>query len=187
MQGSAVGVGMTMSLPAVIRIAYEKGKYGFVFGRRGVTMEACSSFFLPRLVGFSRAMYLVSTGAVYPPNSKHFGDLFAETLPDPSQVLPRALELAADIAQNVSPLASHLNRSLMWRGADSAEGAHLLDSSVIYHMFAGPDQKEGVKAFFEKRKPNFPASVNDTPPNFPWWTEVDTGRRPAAIKGESKL
>jgi enoyl-CoA hydratase/carnithine racemase len=101
-------------------------------------MEACSSFFLPRLVGFSRAMYLVSTGAVYPPNSKHFGDLFAETLPDPSQVLPRALELAADIAQNVSPLASHLNRSLMWRGADSAEGAHLLDSSVIYHMFAGP-------------------------------------------------
>lgn len=100
-------------------------------------MEACSSYFLPRLIGFSRAMYLVSTGAVFPPTSKHFGDLFAETLPDPTQVLPRALELAADIAENVSPLASHMNQSLMWRGADSPEGAHLLDSSVIGHMFAG--------------------------------------------------
>ena len=101
-------------------------------------MEACSSFFLPRLIGFSRAMYLVSTGAVYPPTSEHFGGLFAETLPESSQVLPRALELAADIAQNVSTLASYLSRSLMWRGADSAEGAHLLDSSVIYHMFSSP-------------------------------------------------
>lgn len=98
-------------------------------------MEACSSFFLPRLIGFSRAMYLVSTGAVYPPTSKHFDGLFAETLQEPSQVLPRALEIAADIAQNVSTLASHMNRSLMWRGADSAEGAHLLDSRVIKHMF----------------------------------------------------
>ena len=137
MQGSAVGVGMTMTLPAIIRIAYEKGKYGFVFGRRGITMEACSSYFLPRLIGFSRAMYLVSTGAVYPPTSKHFGDLFSETLPEQSMVLPRALELASDIAQNVSPVASHLNRSLMWRGAASPEEAHLLDSSVIYHMFNG--------------------------------------------------
>ena len=100
-------------------------------------MEACSSYFLPRLIGFSRAMYLVSTGAVYPPTSKHFGDLFSETLPEQSMVLPRALELASDIAQNVSTLASHLNRSLMWRGAASPEEAHLLDSSVIYHMFNG--------------------------------------------------
>lgn len=137
MNGSAVGVGMTMSLPAIMRIAYEKGKYGFVFGRRGVTMEACSSYFLPRLVGFSRAMYLVSTGAVFPPTSPHFGGLFNETLPEASMVLPRALEVATDIAENVSTLAGYLNRSLMWRGANSPEEAHLLDSSVIYHMFNG--------------------------------------------------
>jgi enoyl-CoA hydratase/carnithine racemase len=117
------------------RIAYEGGKYGFVFARRGITMESSSSFFLPRLIGYSRAMYLVTTGGVYPPTSKHFGHLFAETLPEASQVLPRALELAAEIAENVSPLASYLNRELMWRNPGSAEGTHLVDSAVLYHMF----------------------------------------------------
>lgn len=119
------------------RIAYEGGKYGFVFARRGITMESSSSFFLPRLIGYSRAMYLLTTGGVFPPNSKHFGPLFAETLPDAKQVLPTALKLASDIAQNVSPLALYLNHSMMWRGPDSAEASHLLDSSVLYHMFYG--------------------------------------------------
>lgn len=100
-------------------------------------MESASAYFLPRLIGFSNAMYLVSTGAVLPPTARQFGDLFAETLPDPTRVFPRALQLAEDIAQNVSPLASHLSRALMWRGPDSPEEAHLLDSSVIYHMFGG--------------------------------------------------
>ncbi|KAJ5787659.1 hypothetical protein N7457_002649 [Penicillium paradoxum] len=187
MQGSAVGVGMTMTLPAIIRIGYEKGKYGFVFARRGITMESCSSYFLPRLVGHSNASYLVSTGAVFPPTSKHFGDLFNETLPDPSQVLPRALELATDIAENVSPSASYLNRALLWRDTGSAEGAHLVESHVITHIFGAADQKEGVTAFFEKRKPNFKANLDDNPPpNVPWWTEVDTGRSPKA-KVISKL
>ncbi|KAJ5305898.1 hypothetical protein N7508_004913 [Penicillium antarcticum] len=181
MQGSAVGVGMTMTLPAIIRIAYEKGKYGFVFARRGITMESCSSFFLPRLVGHSNASYLVSTGGVFPPTSKHFGDLFNEVLPDPSKVFPRAIELATEIAENVSPSASYLNRALMWRDTGSAEAAHLIESHVIYHMFAAPDQKEGVSAFFEKRKPNFRTNLDENPPaNVPWWTEVDTGRNPKA-------
>jgi enoyl-CoA hydratase/carnithine racemase len=152
MQGSAVGLGMTMTLPAAIRfdgsrlmiesllthprIAYEGGKYGFVFARRGITMESSSSFFLPRLIGYSRAMYLVTTGGIYPPTSKHFGHLFAETLPEAGKVLPRALHLATEIAENVSPLASYLNRELMWRNPGSAEGAHLVDSSVLYHMFS---------------------------------------------------
>lgn len=135
MQGSAVGVGMTMVLPAAVRIAHNASKYGFVFGRRGITMESCSSYFLPRLIGFSRAMYLVSTGAVFPPTSPHFNGLFAESLADPAAVLPRALELATEIAQNVSPMASTLNRALMWRGPASPEEAHLLESSIICHMF----------------------------------------------------
>ncbi|KAJ5319612.1 hypothetical protein MYU51_006509 [Penicillium brevicompactum] len=187
MQGSAVGVGMTMTLPAIIRIAYEKGKYGFVFGRRGITMESCSSYFLPRLVGHSNASYLVSTGGVFPPASKHFGDLFNEILPEPTQVLPRALELATDISENVSPTSSYLNRALMWRDTGSAEAAHLVESHVIYHMFGASDQKEGVAAFFEKRKPNFSADLDDNPPPVvPWWTEIDTGRSPKR-KGTSKL
>ncbi|RFU23798.1 hypothetical protein B7463_g12542, partial [Scytalidium lignicola] len=187
MQGSAVGVGMTMTLPAAIRIAYEGGKYGFVFARRGIVMESSSSFFLPRLIGHSRAMYLVTTGGVFPPNSKHFGPLFAETYPQAAQVLPRALELATEIAENVSTLATSLNYSLIWRNPDTAEGAHLVESHVLYHMFQGQDQTEGVTAFFEKRKPNFKASVEDAPPTVPWWTEVDTGNRHKAAKSQSKL
>jgi Enoyl-CoA hydratase/carnithine racemase len=126
-------VNITISYPS--RIGYEKGKYGFVFARRGITLESCSSYFLPRLVGHSNASYLVSTGGVFPPTSKHFGDLFNEILPDPTQVLPRALELATDIAENVSPASSYLNRALMWRDTGSAEAAHLIESKVINHMF----------------------------------------------------
>jgi enoyl-CoA hydratase/carnithine racemase len=118
------------------RIAYVGGKYGFVFVKRGLVMESASSFFLPRLIGASRTMYLLATGAVFPPNSPHFGSLFQETLPKAEQVLPRALELATEIAQNFSPLASYLSREMVWRGANSAEEAHLLDSAVLYHMFS---------------------------------------------------
>ncbi|KAK8199553.1 ClpP/crotonase-like domain-containing protein [Phyllosticta capitalensis] len=181
MQGSAVGLGMTITLPAAIRIGFEGGKYGFVFARRGITMESCSSFFLPRLIGYSSAMYLLSTGDTYPPNSPHFGHLFQETLPEASAVLPRALELAKNIVQNVSPLASYMNKCLMWHNPGSAESAHLLDSAVLFHMFQARDQQEGVSAFMEKRRPQFQATVeDDAPPNFPWWYEIDTGRRPLA-------
>ncbi|KAH1417462.1 hypothetical protein KXW29_005348 [Aspergillus fumigatus] len=187
-QGSAVGVGMTMILPAAIRIAHESSKYGFVFARRGITMESCSSYFLPRLIGYSRAMFLVSTGSVYPPNSKHFDGLFAETLPEGTQVLPRALELAAEIAENVSPMASALNRALMWRGPESPEEAHLLESGILYHMFGARDQREGVSAFFEKRKPNFKATLeHDGPANYPWWSEASIDPPAKAAKESSKL
>ncbi|EAU29973.1 conserved hypothetical protein [Aspergillus terreus NIH2624] len=100
LQGSAVGVGMTMTLPAAIRICHQKSKYGFVFTRRGLPLESCSSYFLPRLIGLSRAMFLITTGGVYPPEPRYFGDLFTEALPEANQVLPRALELATDMADN---------------------------------------------------------------------------------------
>ena len=119
----------------MVSIAYEKGKYGFVFARRGITMESCSSYFLPRLIGHSNASYLVSTGSVFPPTAKHFGDLFNETLSEPGKVLPRALELASEIATNVSPSASYLNRALLWRDTGSPEAAHLIESNLIHHMF----------------------------------------------------
>ena len=116
------------------RIGYEKGKYGFVFGRRGIVLESCSSYFLPRLVGHSNASYLVSTGGVFPPTSKHFGDLFTEILSDAGKILPRSVELAQEIAENVSPWASSMSRALMWEGAESPEAAHLLESRVFHHM-----------------------------------------------------
>lgn len=132
-----MGLGMTMTLPCAIRISCDKAKYGFVFPRRGLTMESSSSFFLPRLIGYSNAMYLLTTGGIFPPSSPHFGRLFAETYPDAAQVVTRALALATEIAENVSPMASYLSRTLMWRNPGSAEDAHLVDSAVLYHMFGG--------------------------------------------------
>ncbi|GAB1191864.1 hypothetical protein APSETT444_001047 [Aspergillus pseudonomiae] len=157
------------------RVAHATSKYGFVFARRGITMESCSAYFLPRLIGYSKALYLVSTGSVLPSTSPHFGGLFAETLAEQSEVLPRALALATDIAENTSTMANGLNRALIWRGPESAEEAHL-------------DNKEGVQSFFEKRKPNFRDTLVDNgPAMYPWWTEADISRKPNIVKGDSKL
>lgn len=137
LNGSAVGLGMTMGLSAAIRIAHASSKYGFVFARRGITMESNSSFFLPRLIGYSNALYLLTTGDVYRGDSKHFGSLFQEVIKKQEDVLPRALQLATTVAEKTSILAGFMNRELMWRAPASAEETHLVDSPVLYHMFEG--------------------------------------------------
>ncbi|KIW65356.1 hypothetical protein PV04_07622 [Phialophora macrospora] len=187
--GSAVGLGMTLSLSAAIRIAHASSKYGFVFARRGITMESNSSFFLPRLIGHSNALYLLTTGDTYRGDSKHFGSLFQEVIEDQAGVLKRALELATTISEKTSVLAGFMNRELMWRGKPSAEETHLLDSAVLYHMFANPDCKEGVQSFLEKRPAKFSATLEkDGPPLYPWFAEVDTGSRPRVEpSGKAKL
>ncbi|ROT39547.1 enoyl-CoA hydratase [Sodiomyces alkalinus F11] len=172
--GSAVGVGITMTLPATIRVASNRAKIGFVFGRRGLNMEACSSFFLPRLIGTSRAMRLVATGEVFPATREDvFGGLFAEVV-DPDQVVPRALAIAEDVAANVSGVAFQLSKELMYRGPGSPEEAHLLESAVFFDMIRGADSKEGIRSFREKRAPDFRASLEKDPPAaYPWWEEKD--------------
>lgn len=134
-QGSAVGVGITMTLPMSIRIAYSQAKIGFVFARRALVMEACSSFFLPRLIGLSKAMHLVTTGSTYKADDPILGGLFSETLDSPEKVLPRGLQVAEDIAKNTSVVSTELMKQMMWRGADSPEAAHLLDSRIIFSLF----------------------------------------------------
>ncbi|KAM3067727.1 hypothetical protein ACMFMG_011463 [Clarireedia jacksonii] len=141
--GSAVGVGITITLPTNIRIVSATAKIGFVFSRRGIVMEACSSYFLPRLIGLSRAMHLTTTGSIYPATSPLLSNLFSEILPA-EQVLPRALELAADVARNTSAVSTTLMRDLMWRGPATVEETHLLDSKVLLELFEGEDKKEGV-------------------------------------------
>ncbi len=179
LNGSAVGLGLTLGLSAAIRIAHASSKYGFVFARRGITMESNSSFFLPKLIGHSNALYLLTTGDTYRGDSKHFGSLFQEVIEDQAGVLKRALELATTIAEKTSVLAGFMNRELMWRGKPSAEETHLLDSPVLYHMFANPDCKEGVSSFLEKRPARFSATLEqDAPPLYPWHNEVDVGSRP---------
>lgn len=119
------------------RIASAKSVFGFPFSRIGLTMESASSFFLPRMVGHSNATYLLTTGKTYPADSPVLAGIFAEVLAQPEDVLPRALELAREITEEVSPMAAYLNRQLIWRGAGTAEAAHLVDSPVLFDMFGG--------------------------------------------------
>src|SRR6187402_2271422 len=100
-------------------------------------MESASSFFLPRMVGYSRATYLLTTGKTYPAESKYLDGIFSEIVAEPKDVLPRALELAQELVQEVSSMAAYLNRQLIWRNAASAEEAHLVDSPLLFDMFGG--------------------------------------------------
>ena len=137
-QGPAVGIGITMTLPMNVRIAHASSKIGFVFARRGLVMEACSSYFLPRLIGHSRAMQAITTGSTYPACHKVFDGLFAETCEKSEDVLPTALRVAEDVVKNTSSVSTYLMKELMYRDKGSAEGQHLLDSRVIYELFGSP-------------------------------------------------
>ncbi|KAK6535051.1 hypothetical protein TWF281_006349 [Arthrobotrys megalospora] len=180
-QGSAVGVGITMTLPMTIRVAYRAAKIGFVFSRRGLVMEACSSFFLPRLIGMAKALHLVTTGSTYRADDPLVEGLFTGLADTPEEVLPKALGLAEDIVKNTSTLSSYLMKEMMYRDTGSAEGQHLLDSRLIYEMFSSTDNKEGVKSFLEKRPPKFTGTIQkDAPSAYPWW-------EPVSILGWPKL
>ncbi|TKA41478.1 hypothetical protein B0A54_06365 [Friedmanniomyces endolithicus] len=181
LQGSAVGIGITMTLPMSIRVAFKDAKIGFVFARRGLIMEACSSFFLPRLIGMSKAIHLTTTGSTYPASHPLLNTLFSETLDTPAAVLPRALEIAEEIVQNTSTVSSYLMRDLMYRDTGSAEGQHLLDSKLIYEMFGSKDNTEGVQSFLQKRPAKFVGSMQqDAPGSWPWYNPIETGNRPQA-------
>jgi hypothetical protein len=145
-------------------------------------MEACSSYFLPRLIGMSRAMHLITTGSVYPASHPLLTNLFSEVLPTPEATVARALELADEVGKNTSTVSTKLMRDLMYRGANSAEGAHLLDSRVIFGLFESKDNNEGVKNFF-KRPPNIQGKMPDDAPNaYPWWERVNVASSAKYLK-----
>jgi enoyl-CoA hydratase/carnithine racemase len=171
--GPAVGVGVTMTLPMDVRLASESAKFGFVFCRRGIVPEAASSWFLPRLVGISRAMEWVATGRVFGAQEALAGGLVSRVLP-PDELLPAARSLAREIADNTSAVSVALARQMMWRmlGADHPMEAHKLDSKAIFAMGRSPDAYEGVQSFLEKRPARFGMRVSkDMPAFFPWWKE----------------
>jgi enoyl-CoA hydratase/carnithine racemase len=171
--GPAVGVGATMTLAMDVRIASESARFGFVFARRGIVPEACSSWFLPRVVGISRAMEWVATGRVFGAQEALEGGLVSRVVP-PEELLPAARALAGEIAENTSAVSVCLARQLLWRmlGADHPMQAHRLDSRAIYAMGRSPDAFEGVSSFLEKRAPRFGMKVSrDLPDFFPWWEE----------------
>ncbi|KAI0877707.1 ClpP/crotonase-like domain-containing protein [Hypoxylon argillaceum] len=183
LNGHAVGVGITMTLAANVRVASAGAKIGFVFARRGLSTEACSTYFLPRLLGAGRALALLSTGAVHAAPDPAVRDLFAEVLA-PERVVPRAVEIARDMADNASGVAVRAMRDMLYRGAPaSPEEAFLLESRVFFDLFRGRDSAEGVRAFLEKRGPKFDAVwEKDRPSSWPWWEE--RGEDKGALKAK---
>ncbi len=171
--GAAVGVGATMTLPMDVRIASEKARFGFVFARRGIVPEAASSWFLPRVVGISQAMEWVATGRLFPADEALAGRLVSRVVPH-DQLLPTAQALAREIADNTSGVSVCLARQLLWKmlGADHPMEAHKLDSRLIHALGASPDAYEGVQSFLEKRPAHFTMKVSrDLPDVYPWWPE----------------
>ena len=171
--GPAVGIGATMLLPMDIRIASSDARIGFVFSRRGIVMEAASSWFLPRLVGPQQALEWCFTGRVFPAQEALDGGLVSRVVP-PEDLLPTARKLAREIADNTAPVSCALMRQMIWKmaGQDHPMEAHKIDSRGIFTRGRSGDVKEGVVAFLEKRPAKFPNKVStDMPDYFPWWEE----------------
>ncbi|MFS0753891.1 crotonase/enoyl-CoA hydratase family protein [Noviherbaspirillum sp. 1P10PC] len=169
--GPAVGVGATMLLPMDIRIASSDARFGFVFARRGITPEACSSWFLPRVVGISQALEWTMTGRVFPAQEALEGGLVRKVVA-PEALMETARSLAREIAENAAPVSVALARQMMWRmlGADHPMEAHKVDSRAIYSRGRSGDAKEGINSFLEKRPPAFSETVSGDMPDFvPWW------------------
>jgi enoyl-CoA hydratase/carnithine racemase len=160
--GPAVGVGITMTLPMDVRLAAEGAKIGFVFARRGIVPEACSSWFLPRVVGISQAMEWCATGRVFTAEEALAGGLVRSVHP-PGEVLGAARELAGEIAEHAAPVSVALTRRLLWTnlGAEHPMAAHRADSRAMFSRGQSDDAREGVTSFLEKRPAQFSDRVSD--------------------------
>lgn len=172
--GHAVGVGLTLTLPADIRIVAEGAKLGFVFTRRGLVPEAASAWFLPKLVGVSQALRWCLAGAMISPEEALKGGLVSEICPA-DQVLAKAHEIAREIADNTAPVATAITRRMLWHYSGEPDAMSLigLDAVLNRQLAAGDDVSEGVAAFIEKRAPQFPGKVSrDMPEAYPWKQHV---------------
>jgi enoyl-CoA hydratase/carnithine racemase len=172
--GAAVGVGATMTLPMDVRLASEDARFGFVFARRGLVPEAASAWFLPRAVGLSRSLEWVFSGRIFPAQEALAAGLVRSLHPR-DELMSAARQLAAEIADNTSAVAVGLARQMLWRlsAADHPMAAHRIDSKGIYYLGQSDDVREGVNSFYERRAPAFPLKVSkDMPPHFPWWEDV---------------
>lgn len=175
--GPAVGIGATMTLPMDVRLASQDARIGFVFARRGITPEAASSWFLPRLVGIAQAMEWVATGRVFDADEALRGGL-VRSVHAPEDLLPAARALAREIADTTAPVSVALSRQMLWRmlGASHPMEAHRADSRGIFLRGRSADAAEGVTAFLEKRDAVFPDRVSDGLPElFPGWRDPEFG------------
>jgi len=167
--GASVGVGTTMQLPMDVRIASPFAKFGFVFSQRGITLESCASWFLPRLVGMAKALEWSFKGNVFGAEEALAGGLISEIV-EADVLMDRALEIAASFTENTSPMSVAVNRQLLWRmmGAAHPMEAHKIDSRTMLHT-STRDGREGVQSFLEKRAPKFADKISDgAPAGFNW-------------------
>lgn len=167
--GAAVGIGATMTLPMDIRIASEKARIGFVFGRIGIVPEACSSWFLPRIVGISQALEWTYMADIFDGHEAQRGGLVKCVVP-PEQLLDEAMKIARRIATERSAVGIALTRQMMYRNAAQPHplSAHQVDSLAMFYTSIG-DGKEGVQAFLDKRPAQFKGKASEMPPFYPWW------------------
>ncbi|MEC8503485.1 MAG: crotonase/enoyl-CoA hydratase family protein [Actinomycetota bacterium] len=171
--GPAVGVGITMTLPMDIRLATPDAKIGFVFTRRGLAPEAASSWFLPRIVGISKALEWCYSGRIFPGTEACEAGL-VQSIHEHDELLPAARALAASFADGTSAVSVATTRQMLWRmlGADHPMEAHKVDSRMIAELGKGADVAEGVTSFLERRPPKFFGKPStDLPPSIPWWEE----------------
>jgi len=171
--GPAVGVGATMQCAMDIRLASETARYGFVFSKRGVVPEACSSWFLPRVVGISTALEWAYSARIFDA-SEALEKGFVRSIHKPDELLPAARKLAREFADQTSSISVAMIRQMMWKmlGADHPMEAHKVDSRGIFYTGKSADAIEGVESFLEKRPPVFKGKVStDMPEFFPWWQE----------------
>ncbi len=166
--GPAVGIGATMTLPMDVRLASDKARIGFVFGRLGIVPEATSSWFLPRIVGISRALEWVYTADILSAEEAHEGGLVRSVHPA-DELLGAAYDLARRFTRHRSPVATALARQMMYRNSAQPHPleAHRVDSLAMFYTSIG-DGKEGVAAFLDKRDPDFTGRTSDMPPFYPW-------------------
>jgi enoyl-CoA hydratase/carnithine racemase len=171
--GAAVGVGVTMQLPMDIRLASTKARFGLVFARRGIVPEAASSWFLPRIVGLPQALEWCMTGRVFDAEEALRGGL-VRSLHEPEDLMPAAIALAREIADNTSAVSVAMTRAMLWHNPSLSHPmeAHRVDSRAIYTLSRGGDAAEGIASFLEKRAPRYPGRVSSDMPSFyPWWNE----------------
>ncbi len=170
--GPAVGIGATMTLAMDIRLASEKARIGFVFGKIGVVPEACSSWFLPRIVGIQQALEWVYSGDILTAEEALAGRL-VKSVHAPDELLPAAYALARKFSENKSPVAVAFARQMLYRNAAQAHPieAHRIDSLAMFYTSLG-DGKEGVRSFLEKRAPEYQGKASEMPAIYPWWPTV---------------
>lgn len=173
--GAAAGLGATMILPMDIRICSEEALFAFVFARRGMVLETCASFFLPRIAGISKALEWCMSGRKVPASEALEHGLVTAVVPQ-DLLLAEAQKIAREIADHAAPVSVALVRQMLWRGTGIAHPmeAHRAESRGMYARARAADASEGVKSFFEKRLPEFPDKVSQDMPDFyPWWDEPE--------------